>query len=218
MDIAAALRTFAAVFPAELPDKTMLATLVLVAHHRRALAVWCGAATAFTVHVALAVAAGQALSLLPGTAITLVTATLFGVGAVVLWRGSAEPVTGGSGDGDGDGATGGGEGGEAGGGEAGGGEAVASTTTALAAFAGSFGVVLLAEAGDLTQIATASIAASSGAPLAVAAGALAALWLVAALAATLGRRLASRLPIRTLRRAAAGVFATLAVIALVTLL
>jgi Ca2+/H+ antiporter, TMEM165/GDT1 family len=86
MDIAAALRAFAAVFPAELPDKTMIATVVLVAHHRRALPVWCGAAAAFTVHVTLAVIAGRAVSLLPATPVRLVTATLFAAGAVLLWR------------------------------------------------------------------------------------------------------------------------------------
>jgi putative Ca2+/H+ antiporter (TMEM165/GDT1 family) len=207
VDIAAALRAFGAVFPAELPDKTMIATIVLVAHHRRALPVWCGAAAAFTVHVTLAVLAGQLLRSLPSTAVSLATAVLFAVGAVLLWRGArddsdldADSVDPGS-PGDSTSPA----------------PSLGTTpTTSLAAFAGSFGVVMLAEAGDLTQLATAGLAASSGAPLAVAVGALAALWLVAGLAVVAGRQLTAVLPLHQLRRAAAVVFAVLAVVALLT--
>ena len=59
------MRAFATVFPAELPDKTMIATIVLVARYRRPLWVWIGAVAAFTVHVTVAVAAGSAIGLLP---------------------------------------------------------------------------------------------------------------------------------------------------------
>lgn len=204
MDIAAALRAFAAVFPAELPDKTMIATVVLVAHHQRPWPVWCGAATAFTLHVVLAVAAGQLLSQLPGTGLGMVTAALFGVGALLLWRSSADTDT----DTDTETDT------RADGHD----DAATPPTTSLAAFAGSFGVVMLAEAGDLTQLATAGIAASSGAPIAVGVGALAALWLVAGLAAALGQRLVAHLPVKVLQRAAAVVFAVLAAVAVVSTL
>lgn len=228
MNVAAAFKAFAAVFLAELPDKTMIATVVLVAHHQRPWWVWCGAASAFTLHVALAVAAGGLLGLLPSTAVTVATAALFATGAVLLWRGASNTATAGpAGPDDRDGTTRTG---------------VTCLTavhpgypdgdrlrdmahahtapyapTAAAAFFGSFGVILLAEWGDLTQLATASTAASTGAPLAVAAGALVALWLVAALAATLGGRVAARLPVPQLRRAAALVFATLATLTLFTL-
>jgi putative Ca2+/H+ antiporter (TMEM165/GDT1 family) len=79
-----------------------------------------------------------------------------------------------------------------------------------AAVTGSFGVIVLAEWGDLTQFATAGMAASTGEPLMVAVGALLALWAVAGLAATVGRQVAARLPIHLIQRAAAGVFAVLA--------
>ncbi len=46
----------------------------------------------------------------------------------------------------------------------------------LATVAGSFGVIALAEWGDLTQLATASLAAKSGEPVATAIGA----WLALA--------------------------------------
>ena len=192
MDLAAILKTFVAVFPAELPDKSMIATVVLVAHHRRPLAVWGGAALAFTLHVTVAVTAGQFLSLLPGTLVDIATALLFAVGAVVMWRGANA-----SEDADD---------------EAGAGSS--TSRTAWGAFAGSFGVIAVAEWGDLTQLATAGMAASTGAPVAVAVGALAALWLVAALAARFGQAALARVPAARLRRIAAVVFATLALVTL----
>ena len=82
----ALLQAFATVFPAELPDKTMLATIVLVARYRRPGVVWLGAVSAFLVHVVVAMAAGKALSLLPDTVVKVVVAILFGVGAVLLFR------------------------------------------------------------------------------------------------------------------------------------
>ena len=196
MDLGAAAAAFIAIFPAELPDKTMVATIVLVTRYQRPLAVWVGVAAAFTIHVVIAVVAGGLLSLLPDTVVTIATATLFAIGAVVLWRTA-------SGEAEDDDAA----------------SAVADRrpATAREAAVGSFGVVLVAEWGDLTQLATASIAASSGEPLATAVGALAALWTVAALAVTLGQALARRLPIAPLQRCAAGVFAALALVTLAEL-
>jgi len=196
VDLGAAAAAFIAIFPAELPDKTMVATIVLVTRFHRPLAVWVGVAAAFTVHVVIAVTAGGLLSLLPETVVTIATATLFTIGAVILWRSAGrhaedDPVEG----------------------------AVADRrrATSVQAAVSSFGVVFVAEWGDLTQLATASIAASSGEPVATAVGALAALWIVAALGVTLGRALARRLPIALLQRCAAGVFLALAVITLAEL-
>jgi putative Ca2+/H+ antiporter (TMEM165/GDT1 family) len=202
MDLGAALKAFAAVFPAELPDKTMIATVVLVARYQRPLPVWLGAAAAFTVHVVIAVAAGQLLSLLPDTAVTLATAALFIAGAALLWRESS----GGRKPEDEDHELGGD------------GAMAAATRSDLSVVAASFGVIVLAEWGDLTQLATAGIAASTGEPVMVAIGALLALWSVAAIAAGLGRTIAARLPVDKLQRAAAFVFAALALITLSELL
>ena len=201
MDLGAALKAFAAVFPAELPDKTMIATVVLVARYQRPLPVWLGAAAAFTVHVIIAVAAGQLLSLLPDTAVKVATAALFAVGAVILWRESGR--TDAAED-------------ELAEGEAGV-EAVAARSD-LSVVVASFGVIVLAEWGDLTQLATAGIAASTGEPVAVAIGALLALWSVAGLAAALGRTIAARLPVNRLQRGAAFVFGGLALLTLSELL
>src|SRR5512138_1536746 len=78
--------TFLVVFLAELPDKTMVATLVLTTTYRRAFWVWLGAASAFLVHVTVAVLAGDLLSRLPDRPVKLVVAVIFAIGAVVLWR------------------------------------------------------------------------------------------------------------------------------------
>ena len=55
---------FGVVFLAELPDKTALAGLMLGTRYRASY-VFAGVAAAFAVHVALAVAAGSVLTLLP---------------------------------------------------------------------------------------------------------------------------------------------------------
>ena len=64
MSLTVALTSFLAVLPAELPDKTVLACLILSSRYRPWY-VFVGAAAAFTAQVVLAVAAGGALSLLP---------------------------------------------------------------------------------------------------------------------------------------------------------
>jgi putative Ca2+/H+ antiporter (TMEM165/GDT1 family) len=187
------VRAFATIFPAELPDKTMVATIVLVTRYRRPGWVWVGAVSAFAVHVVVAVAAGSAIALLPDVVVKLVVAALFTVGAVLLFRagsGAAETV-----------------------------DAAEApvVATARATVLGSFGLVSLAEWGDLTQLATASLAATSSQPVATGVGALLALAAVAAIAAAFGRQLVARVPIRKINYIGAAVFAGLAVWTLVEL-
>ena len=188
MSTSDAVRAFATVFPAELPDKTMVATIVLVARYRRPVWVWVGAAGAFAVHVVVAVVAGSALSLLPDAVVGAVVTAMFATGAVVLLRAarSADPETI---------------------------EAVdaAPASSAGSTVVGSFGLVVVAEWGDLTQLATASLAAESGDPIATGLGAWLALISVAAIAATFGRQLVTRVPIHRVNYVGATVFATLAV-------
>ena len=80
-----------------------------------------------------------------------------------------------------------------------------------------FGVVFLAEWGDLTQLATASLA-SRGDALSVFVGATAAMVTVAAIGVVAGRALLRVLPEHTLRKVAAGIFAVLAVVAVVAVI
>jgi Ca2+/H+ antiporter, TMEM165/GDT1 family len=153
--------------------------------------VFCGVAAAFAVHVVVAVAIGGVFALLPQRLVLAVVAALFAAGSAWLLLGR--------------------EGGEHA-------EAVARPAgdqSALRVAMASFGVVFLGEWGDITQITTANLAARYGDPLSVGAGALLALWSVAALALTLGRGLLQRIPTRLVRRLTGVVLAVLAVITLV---
>ena len=184
------LTTFAAIFPAELPDKTMVASMVLATRYRHPWAVWAGATLAFVVHVTVAVLAGRLLTLLPERPVQVVVAGLFALGAVMLWRegGHVEDES-----------------------EVAAVAAVGPVAVAQRAFL----VVFLAEWGDLTQLATASLAAGSGEPWSVFVGALLALSTVAAIAVVAGRTILRVLPVKVVRRIAAVLFAGLAVYTLV---
>ncbi len=167
----------------------MVATVVLVARYRRPVWVWTGAVLAFSAHVVVAVAAGSALSLLPDTAVQSVVAALFLTGAVLLFRAGRSAAA----DLDGVDAT------------------PVAVPSVRATVLGSFGLIVLAEWGDLTQLATASLAASSGQPVATGLGALLALATVAGIASTFGRQLVARVPIHRVNYAGSVVFAALAV-------
>ena len=76
-------------------------------------------------------------------------------------------------------------------------------------------MLFAAEWGDLSQLATAGLAARYDEPLSVFVGAWAALLVVSGLAVFLGRKLADRLPIPLIRRLAAALFLVFAVFAIV---
>lgn len=174
------LSVFGVVFVAELPDKTALAALVL-ATRRRALPVFVGTALALAVQSAVAVAAGSLLSLLPVRVVHLVAGCIFLVSAIALWRRKDEND------------------------EAPDGTTVAPTfwRTTWSAFI----VIFIAEWGDITQIATAALAARYRAPVTVFFAATAALWCVAAIAVILGHRAGKLLNPRLTQRVAAVLFA-----------
>ncbi|HZQ85672.1 MAG TPA: TMEM165/GDT1 family protein [Acidimicrobiales bacterium] len=182
MRLGVIISTFPVIFIGELPDKTMFASLLL-ATRGRPLAVWVGAAAAFTVHVAIAVTVGVAMfHLLPRRAVDGAVAALFLFGAVyalVESRGEHEA-------------------------------ALVEREEGHRAVTTAFIVVFLAEWGDLTQVLTANLAARYHDPLSVALGALLALWAVAAIAVIGGRGLLRRLDIRTVRRVTAVVLFVLA--------
>ena len=89
MNPAAAGASFLIVLPAELPDKTVLACLVMGSRYRPAF-VFAGAAAAFAAHVAIAVTAGGLLGLLPHRPVQALAGVLFLIGAVLLWRQHAQ--------------------------------------------------------------------------------------------------------------------------------
>lgn len=185
MSLTAAVASFLAVLPAELPDKTVLACLILSSRYRPGF-VFTGAAAAFAVHVVIAVAAGSALSLLPRQPVEAAAAVAFVVGAVLLWRHKAEKSEDDDGGRDG-------------------------LRDAFWPVAGtSFAVVFLAEFGDLTQFMTVGLAARYHDPLAVGVGATLALWTAAGAAIVVGWRLLHLIPVRWLTRGAALIMLALA--------
>lgn len=192
--IGAGLLAFAVVLLVELPDKTLVATLVLSTRFRPR-PVLLGVAAAFAVQCAIAATAGGLLTLLPRRAVEAVVAGLFALGAVLLIRESL-------GDDDDD-------------------VELAERRESLPAariVLTAFGVLFAAEWGDASQIATAGLVArQSGVArsVAVAVGAWVALVVVAAIAAVAGRVVVRRVPLRLVHRLAGVLFAVLAVIAAV---
>ncbi|MFJ3934277.1 TMEM165/GDT1 family protein [Streptomyces sp. NPDC090029] len=178
---------FGVVFLAELPDKTALAGLVLGTRYRASY-VFAGVAAAFAVHVALAVAAGSVLTLLPQRLVQAVVGVLFLAGALVLLLKKDD----------------GGEEGV---------RAPADQSFWKVSGAG-FMLILVAEFGDLTQIMTANLAARYDDPVSVGVGAVLALWSVAAIGILGGRTLMRYVPLRLITRVAAGLMLALSAFSL----
>ncbi|MFF9982048.1 TMEM165/GDT1 family protein [Streptomyces erythrochromogenes] len=177
---------FGVVFLAELPDKTALAGLMLGTRYRASY-VFAGVAAAFAVHVALAIAAGSVLTLLPHRLVQAVVGILFLLGAAMLLLKKD--------DGD---------------------EEVkppADQSFWKVSGAG-FMLILVAEFGDLTQIMTANLAARYDDPVSVGLGAVLALWAVAGIGILGGRTLMKYVPLRLITKIAAAVMAALAVFSL----
>lgn len=168
---------FGTVFVAELPDNSGLASLVLGTRYR-AGGVIAGAFAAFAVHVVLAVTFGSLLGLLPHRIVQIAVAVVFLAGAVLLLRAD-------SGDDDDEIRV----------------KADAAGFWAVAVT--SFGVILLAELGDLSDIVIANFAAKYHDPVAVGIGSVLALWAVVAVAIVGGRGLQRILPLRWITRLAA---------------
>jgi Ca2+/H+ antiporter, TMEM165/GDT1 family len=176
--------TFGIIFLAEVADTSGLVTLVLATRYRASL-VLLGVCAAFLVQVGVAIAAGSLIALLPERPLEFALAAVFLVGAVLLLRE----------DDDDDDAT-----------------VEKAPRTGWQVVATSFGVTMLSELGDPTQIITATLAARYDDPLAVGIGAVLALWTVSALAVFGGSRLRRVVPVRWVTRAAAGVLVVLAVL------
>ncbi|MEU9629528.1 TMEM165/GDT1 family protein [Streptomyces luteogriseus] len=166
---------FGVVFLAELPDKTALAGLVLGTRYRASY-VFAGVAAAFALHVALAVAAGSVLTLLPQQIVQALTGVLFLGGAAVLLLRKGEDEE----------------------------EVRKPENQSFWKVSGAgFMLILVAEFGDLTQIMTANLAARYDDPLSVGLGAVLALWAVAGLGIVGGKALMKKVPLRLITQIAA---------------
>lgn len=182
MDPHIALICFPVIFLAELPDKTMFASLVM-ATKGRPFQVWLGAAGAFVVHVAIATTVGVALfAVLPHRAVDAVVAAMFVFGAAYAWREGTK-----AGD-----------------------ERALLTVPNHGAVLTAFVVIFLAEWGDLTQVVTANLAAKYHSPLSVGIGSVLALWSVAAIAVLGGQALLRFVNVPTVRKVTAVVLLCLA--------
>ncbi|TMF28508.1 MAG: TMEM165/GDT1 family protein [Chloroflexi bacterium] len=178
---------FTVIFLLELPDKTALAALLLATRHRP-LPVFLGAAAAFVIQSAVAVAAGSLLSLLPREPIRIGAGILFlGMAALLVRRNLRKD-------------------------EADEERAVEQEEVRhRRPFMTAFTVVFVAEWGDLTQLATAALQARYQQPVVVFVASTLALWGVSAIAVALGNRLGAWIPERPLQFAAAGVMVLVAI-------
>jgi putative Ca2+/H+ antiporter (TMEM165/GDT1 family) len=182
-----AIICFPAIFLAELPDKTMFASLVM-ATKGRPFQVWLGAAAAFVLHVAIAVTVGVALfALLPHRAVDAVVAAMFLLGAAYAWREGTKTEN----------------------------DQVLRRTPRRGAVLSAFVVIFLAEWGDLTQILTANLAAKYHDVWAVGVGSVLALWAVAGIAVVGGRTLLRAVNVSTVRKVTAVVLLGLATYAFI---
>ena len=189
--VVAGLLAFGVILLVELPDKTLVASLVLSTRYRPR-PVLIGVAAAFAVQCVIAAAAGGVITLLPRRAVEAVVAVLFAIGAALLIRESLaadEDV-----------------------------ELAEARETAPfgRVVATSFGVLFAAEWGDASQIATAGLVARHRGmvhAVATGVGAWLALVVVAAVAVVAGRVIVRRVPLRLVHRVAGVAFAVFAVLA-----
>jgi putative Ca2+/H+ antiporter (TMEM165/GDT1 family) len=171
----------------------LFATLILSTRFPSWL-VWLGAASAFLVHVVIAVTFGRFLTLLPHRLLEAVIATLFLLGAGLVFFGKNSLDKHGK---------------------------HARLTTQQAhepwkVFATAFSVIFIGEWGDITQIATANYAARYHDTVNVAIGATLGLWTVTALAVIVGTRALTLIPPKVLQRITAIVLLTFGIISLVS--
>jgi putative Ca2+/H+ antiporter (TMEM165/GDT1 family) len=188
----ALISAFGLVLAVELPDKTLVATLILTTRFR-AWPVFAGVCAAFAVQCAIAVLFGSVLTLLPDTFLAAIVAVMFGLGAFMLLREGFTPGSDGLEDGSRSGP---------------------AKMSFLRSALTSFGVLFAAEWGDASQLATASLTAKLGNPVAIGVGAFIALVSVAGLAVFIGHKVRSRIRPKLIQRGAGFVFAGFSVVAL----
>jgi len=176
MDFAAFASAFGLIFVAELGDKTQLAAMTLATRYPWQK-IFLGIALAFVVLNLAAVTVGTLLfAWIPVLWLQLGTAVLFAGFGVASLRSRVDA-----------------------------GEQPAGGATGRP-FVAAFLLILVAELGDKTQLATAGLAAQQGAPLEVFAGSSLALWSVSLLGIFLGRQLTRYMPLRWVHRAGGVLF------------
>jgi Ca2+/H+ antiporter, TMEM165/GDT1 family len=194
MSVGSFLGVMALMFLLELPDKTMIATIVMSTRARPSSIV-LGASAGFVVQMGIAVAAGGLLTLLPVTAKDLVVAVLFLGGAAYLLFVPEKEVE------------------EEGAREA----AVERAGSRWREVSTAFMVIFVGEFGDLTQIQAANLSAKTHQPLMVFLASSVALVGISFLGAYGGQALQRVVPLRKIRVVGGLVFAGLGIYTLVKL-
>jgi putative Ca2+/H+ antiporter (TMEM165/GDT1 family) len=183
MNVGAFLGIFALMFVLELPDKTMIATIVMSTRARPSSIV-VGASAGFVVQMAIAVGAGGLLTLLPAHVKDIIVGALFLAGAAYLFlshESTAEQV----------------------------GEARALSehrATRLREIVTAFGVIFVTEFGDLTQIQAANLTVKTRQPLEVFFSGSLAMISVSFLGAYGGQLLQRVVPLAWIRRGGGVIF------------
>jgi putative Ca2+/H+ antiporter (TMEM165/GDT1 family) len=194
VNIGTYLGIFALMFLIELPDKTMIATIVMSTKVRSSSIV-IGASAGFVVQMGIAVGAGGLLTLLPVHVKDVIVAVLFlgGGGYLLFSRESKEE-----------------EAGE---------KSAASErpSTRLREISTAFGIIFVSEFGDLSQIQAANFAAKTHELLGVFITASLALICVSFLGAYGGQFLQRVVPVKWIRLAGGLIFVALGVYTLIRL-
>lgn len=194
MSIGTFLGVMALMFVLELPDKTMIATIVM-STRARPLSIAIGASAGFVVQMGIAVAAGGLLTLLPGRVKDGVVAALFLGGAAYLFFSSEETAE-----------------------EKGEREATRERrSTVLREMITAFGVIFVGEFGDLTQIQAATLSARTHQPWGVFFAGSIALVVVAFLGSFGGKFLQRYVPLEKIRFVGGLIFLGLGLYTLVQL-
>jgi putative Ca2+/H+ antiporter (TMEM165/GDT1 family) len=176
MTVGAFLGVFALLFVLELPDKTMIATIVM-STRARPTSIVIGASAGFVVQMGIAVGAGRLLTLLPVDVKNIIVAVLFLGGAAYLLLSREEKE------------------------ESAGEERAMSERSAsrLKEISTAFTVIFLAEFGDLTQIQSANLTIKTHQPLEVFLAGSLALISISFLGAYGGKYLQRYVPLRWIR-------------------
>lgn len=194
MSAGALAGVFALIFVLELPDKTMIATIVM-SSRARPLAVALGACAGFVVQMGIAVTAGGLLTLLPVHVKDVIVGLLFLGGAAYLLLVSETTQ-------------------EQSGQRTGTGEHQASWGREILT---AFTVIFLGEFGDLTQIQAANFSAKLHQPVEVFVASSLALICVAFLAAFAGQALQRVVPLAKIRLGGGLIFLGLGVYTFISL-
>ncbi len=192
MNLGAFLGIFALMFLLELPDKTMIATIVMSTKVRPSSIV-IGASAGFVVQMGIAVAAGSLLTLLPAHVKNVIVGVLFLGGAAYLLLVSEDVVA-----------------------EEGAREAASERKgSRWREVSTAFTVIFIGEFGDLTQIQAANFSAKTHRPVEVFVASSLAMILVSFVGAYGGQLLQRVVPLKKIRLGGGLIFAGLGVYTIV---